>query len=264
MTKMKDLNSRKLYRIMAEIEVLEELGLSEAESKIYLALIELRSSLAGPIIKKTGFHRGTTYLILQRLKEKGLVSSIIKGKKQYFEPANPNILLSLLKEKQEKLQEILPKLNAKLNSSQEKQEVVVYSGIKGIRAVFEKMLIELGKNGEYYDFGVSGLFKDVMGDYWHLWQKQKKKLKIKSYVIFNQAVKENPELLKNYHGDFRFTPREYSSITDTIIYKDTIILFIWTAKPVIAVIIKNKDNAESYKNQFKLMWRASLRKNVKI
>ena len=40
-----------------------------------------------------------------------------------------------------------------------------------------------------------------------------------------------------------------------MIYKDMVILLIWTAKPPIAVVIKNKDNAESYKNQFKLMWK---------
>jgi len=95
-----------------------------------------------------------------------------------------------------------------------------------------------------------------MKEYWDLWQKQKKKYKIKSYVIFNEELRKgNPKLLKDYHGDARFHPKEYSSITDTIIYKDKTVLFIWTAKPPIAVVIKNKDNAESYKNQFKLMWK---------
>ncbi|MBM3234592.1 hypothetical protein FJZ19_05880 [Candidatus Pacearchaeota archaeon] len=241
---------------MAEIEVLEELGLSEAEAKVYLALIELGESLAGPIIKKTGLHRGTTYSILQRLKEKGLVSSVIKGKKQYFSSANPKRLSDILKQKQEKLQEILPDLQAKSEAGKEKQQITVYSGVNGIRSVLDKILDELKNKGEYYDFGVSGLFQDVMKDYWYLWQKRKKKLKIKSYVIFNSELKKkNPQLLKDYYGEARFSPKEYSSITDTIIYKDTLVLFIWTAKPPIAVVIKNKDNAESYKNQFKLMWK---------
>ncbi len=240
---------------MAEIEILEELGLSEAESKVYLALLETGSTLAGPVIKKTGLHRGTTYQILQRLKEKGLVSSVIKGKKQYFQAASPERLMDVLKEKQDKLQEILPNLKAKLKASKEKQDVTVYSGTKGIRSVMDKMLEE-SKNKEYFDFGVSGLFRDVMGPYWDLWQKKKKKYKIKSYVIFNEELKKKKsKLLKDYHGQLRFHPEEYSSITDTMIYRDTIILFIWTAKPPIAIIIKNKENAQSYKNQFKLMWR---------
>lgn len=239
---------------MNEIETLKELGLSEAEAKVYLALLETGSSLAGPIIKKTGLHRGTTYQILQRLIEKGLVSSVIKGKKQHFESVNPEILMDLLKEKQTNLQNILPLLKAK-TSSKEKQEVTVYSGVKGIRSALDKMLEELGNNGEYFDFGVSGLLREVMKDYWYIWQKRKAEQKIKSQVIFNENVKEKKDFLKEYHGEARFHPKEYSSMTDTMIYKDKIVLLIWTAKPPIAVVIKNKDNAESYKNQFKMLWK---------
>ena len=245
---------------MSEQQVLQELGLSDAEAKVYLALLELGSSLAGPIIKKANLHRGTTYQILQRLKEKGLVSSVIKGKKQYFSAVEPQRLLDVLKQKETNLKQILPGLNAKLKASKEKQEITVYHGVKGIRSVLDKMLEELTPGGEYYDFGVSGLFKEVMGPYWDLWQKRKKKSKIKSKVIFNKDLKkQNPQLLESYFGQARFHPAKFSSLTDTMIYQDTVVLFIWTAKPPIAVVIKNKANAQSYKNQFKLMWKHSLK-----
>src|SRR3989344_3014713 len=241
---------------MSDIEVLEDFGLSEGEAKVYLALIDTGSTLAGLVIKKTGLHRGTTYQILQRLMEKGLTSSVIKGKKQYFEAVNPDRLIDTLKEKEENLKEILPRLKEKLESSKEKQEVTVYYGVKGIRSVMDKMIEELKHKGEYYDFGVSGLFQEVMKDYWYLWQKRKKDYKIKSYVIFNENLKKNnPKLVNDYFGEARFHPKEYSSITDTMIYEDTVILFVWTGKPPFAVVIKNKDNAESYKNQFKLIWK---------
>ncbi|MFH1828817.1 MAG: helix-turn-helix domain-containing protein [Nanoarchaeota archaeon] len=245
---------------MADREVLQDLGLSEAEAKVYLALIETGSTLAGLIIKKTGLHRGTTYQILQRLKEKGLVSSIVKGKKQYFEPASPDRLMDVLKERQENLQGILPSLKQKLEASKEKQEVTVYYGIKGIRSAMDKMLEELNPNEKYYDFGVSGLFRDVMGSYWDLWQKKKRKYKIKSYVIFTEELKKkNPKLLEDYYGQGRFHPKEFPSITDTMIYRDTVLLLVWTAKPPVAIVIKNQDNADSYRNQFKLMWKLAKR-----
>ncbi len=258
MTKKKSLKGIKTSCYMEEINILKDLGLSEAEAKIYLALIETGSTLVGPIIKKTGLHRGTTYQTLQRLKEKGLVSSIIKGKKQHFKAVSPERLMDVLKEKEEKLKEILPELKSRLELKKEKQEVYVYSGIKGIRSAMDKILEELNPKGEYFDFGVSGLFRDVMGPYWDIWQKKKRKYKIKSYVIFNEKLKdENPQLLKDYYGEARFHPIKYSSITDTMIYNGVVILFIWSAKPPLAVVINNKDNALSYKNQFKLMWKSA-------
>jgi len=259
MTKEEYLKTQYYYKYsMSEVEILQELGLSQAESKVYLALLETGSTLAGLIIKKTGLHRGTTYQIIQRLKEKGLVSSIIKGKKQYFSPVHPERLMDVLKERQEKLRQILPILKSRLEESKEKQEVTVYYGLKGIRSVLDTMLEELNQRGEYYDFGVSGLFRECMGSYWDVWQKKKRKYKIKSKVIFTEELKKkNPALLKEYVGQLRFHPEKYFSMTDTMIYKDTVLLLIWTAKPPIAVVIKNKENAQSYKNQFQMMWKVA-------
>ena len=159
---------------MSEREVLEELGFTPAEASIYLALLETGSTLTGPIIKKTNLHRGTVYQILQRLEEKGLVSSVIKGKKQYFEAAPPEQLLELLRSKEDMLEGIMPELKAKSDSSREKQRVTVYTGTKGIRTVMDRILEELSPGGTYYDFGVSGLFREVMGPYWDLWQRKKR------------------------------------------------------------------------------------------
>ncbi len=247
--------------VLEEKAVLEDLGLTETEARIYIALLETGSCLAGAVIKKTGLHRATTYQILQRLKEKGFVTSIIKEKKQNFQAVEPERLLDMMREREENLKEIMPRLVARASLSREKQDVSVYYGVKGIRSVLYKVIEELKTGGIYYDFGVSGLFREVMSQHWERWQKLKKRYKIKSYVIFNEAVKEkDPALITAYYGEARFHPKEYASITDTMIYNDTVIIFIWTAKPPLAVLIKSKDNAESYKNQFQLLWKSAKRK----
>jgi len=245
---------------MTEIGVLEELGLSEAEAKVYLALLETGSTLAGPIIKKTALHRGTTYQILQRLIEKGLVSFVVKSGKRYFEATDPKRFLELLKDKEEKLNEILPSLIQVRNLSKEKQEVTVYSGYRGIKTVCDNILEELKYGGEYIDFGVSGMFRVVMGPYWDIWQKKKKEYKIKAKCIFDISLKkENPKFLKDYYGEARFHSHQFKSMTDTMIYKDKVVLFIWTANPPIAVVIQNKENAQGYRNQFNMMWKYSIK-----
>lgn len=243
---------------MAEIAALIESGLSEAEAKVYLALLQTGPTTAGAVVKKSGLHRATTYQVLQRLSEKGLSSSLIIGKKRHFSAAEPQRLLDALHEKQERLEEILPRLAGIMQSGKEKQDVTVYSGVKGIRTALDAMLFEIGNNGEYLDFGVSGLFLDVMGPYWHLWQRRKRQMKIRSRVIFNEDVKvKRPLVLQVYFGKARFHPAENASLTDTMIYRGTVMLLIWTARPPIAVVIKNVENAKSYCNQFELMWKAA-------
>lgn len=249
---------------MTTLDVVRDCGLSEGEAKIYLCLLDCGPSLAGGIIEKTGFHRGTTYQILRRLSEKGLVSSIICGKKRHFQAVNPRRLMDLLRGREESLQGILPGLEAKLKTQSEKQQVTVYHGLNGIRSVMDRILEELSPGGTYYDFGVSGLFRIKMPAYWEVWQKRKARGKIRSQVIFNEELrKKDPYLLENYAGQARFHPKEFSSLTDTIIYNDTVVLFIWTANPPIAIVVENKDNAQSYLNQFRLMWKHAKQQKIR-
>lgn len=235
------------------LELLQELGLTAAEAKTYLALLEVGESTAGPIIKRAQLHRATVYDALKRLIEKGLVRTVLRGKIRRFAAAEPTELLNQLDLKSQKLKAALPELIA-LKKLPE-QEVTVYEGLRGLQTVLDRILGELKSGGSYDDFGVSGLFRERLPAYWDKWQDTKKKYKIASRCIFDEELKSrNPKFLRDYFGEARFQPHEFASLTDTMIYKDTVVLFIWTAKPPIAVLLKNKENAEGYRRQFEFMW----------
>ena len=70
-------------------KILEEIGLSRGESKIYLALIDLGSSTTGPIAKKSKISHSKVYKILDKLSVKGLVSYVLIRKTKYFKASNP-------------------------------------------------------------------------------------------------------------------------------------------------------------------------------
>ena len=54
--------------------MLSELGLTQNEIKIYLALLDIGESLAGTIAENSGIHRRNVYDSLERLIKKGFVS----------------------------------------------------------------------------------------------------------------------------------------------------------------------------------------------
>ena len=60
-------------------QTLEKLGLSKAEIKVYLTLLELGSTQSGRIVRETDFRKSTVYESIRRLQEKGLVSHVIKN-----------------------------------------------------------------------------------------------------------------------------------------------------------------------------------------
>ena len=64
------------------MQELKQAGLTDNESKVYLALIDLGPSLAGQIARKTGMHRRTVYDTIEMLIQKGLIGYIKKNNRK--------------------------------------------------------------------------------------------------------------------------------------------------------------------------------------
>ena len=64
--------------------VLEGLGMTNSQIKVYLALLEIGEVKTGDIIKKSGLQSSVVYYSLTQLIEIGLATFILKGKIKYF------------------------------------------------------------------------------------------------------------------------------------------------------------------------------------
>ncbi len=81
-------------------KLLEDIGLTKGEIKVYLTLLKLGETTTGRIIDEAQISSGKIYEILDKLLKKGLVSFIIKEKTKYFQASNPNRILDFLHEKE--------------------------------------------------------------------------------------------------------------------------------------------------------------------
>ena len=75
------------------VKHLTEFGLSEKEAKVYLALLELEVATATEIAKNSNIKRSSTYVVLESLKEKGLVGTTEEKRIQRFVASSPDFLL---------------------------------------------------------------------------------------------------------------------------------------------------------------------------
>ncbi|MFH0854514.1 MAG: helix-turn-helix domain-containing protein [bacterium] len=123
-------------------EQLQSLGLSEKEARVYMSSLELGSSAVQEIARKAGVNRATTYVQIEALLKKGLMSSVIRGKKRYFSAENPGYLLKLLdikmgeiNDKRKEFEKYIPELEAMFDNAQEKPKVKYYEGLEGLRSV---------------------------------------------------------------------------------------------------------------------------------
>lgn len=122
---------------------LENIGLSEKEAKVYLAALELGASTAQSIAAKATVNRPTTYVMIESLIKRGLMSSFEKGKKRFFLAAPPNQILYLISTQKRELLEkekMVVDLIQKVSKFVEPQKnlgpiVSLYEGIEGMSAL---------------------------------------------------------------------------------------------------------------------------------
>jgi len=127
--------------------LLRNFGLSDKETSVYLALIELGPSSVRTVAVKSGINRGTTYDILKALIGEGLATYYHKQTKQFFVAEPPEKLLSALADREEKLATVkkeikdsLPRLQAIFERSGNRPAVKFYEGDKGMKQILQDVL----------------------------------------------------------------------------------------------------------------------------
>ena len=243
------------------MDILKEIGLTERESKVYLALLELGSVTTGSVIKKSGVPNSKIYEVLERLQSKGLISWIVKGKIKYFQASEPKKILALFKDKERTIQEMLPELEAKRKISGERKSVEIFEGIKAIRGLFLGFLIDVKKGENFYGFstGETSTNKEIE-DFYEWWGTLKINSGLKDHLLISRKNKEifekslSQEATKALRGILRFNDISFPG--DTAIFRDKVVLLNWEETPS-ATLIVNKNLAEQYTNFFLGLWKIS-------
>src|SRR3989338_5671808 len=105
---------------MSPHTILNELGFSEHESRVYLALLEIGTGTVTEIAGKAGTKRPTTYLVLDELQRRGFVSIVPHPKKLTYTSSGPDALLTFANERRRHLLDIMPPLESLHAQSKDK------------------------------------------------------------------------------------------------------------------------------------------------
>ncbi|PIQ92932.1 MAG: hypothetical protein COV69_00535 [Parcubacteria group bacterium CG11_big_fil_rev_8_21_14_0_20_39_14] len=244
---------------MAYETELKNLGLSEKEAKVYLVSLELGPETMLKISRQAGVNRPTTYVQVESLMKKGLMSSFTKGKKRYFSAEPPERLLGLVEavrkdfeEKEKSFKTILSELKNIFNVSGERPKVRFYEGREGFQAIIGDVLRSKFKSMEEFTSleDAYKVFPPHPKDHRHKILAKFKKIPMR--VIYTSSQK--PVVLQ---ARSRFVPKEkFPFSTDITIYGEKVAIFSLRGK-LIGTIIESKEIADTLRAIFDLSWDGS-------
>ena len=246
-----------------DTKILEKIGLSKAEIKVYLALLQLGSVPSGKIAKETDLRRSTVYDSIKRLQSKGLVSFIIKNGIKYFETPPPERIMEFIKENKRKLDEtekeaenFVKQLKKGFDILKPQAEAQILEGIEGFKTMKRDIL--RNSEGEHLLLGAISREDEIMPAFFRDWNKQRQKKKIMIKILHKQSAKGKFMARKESMGKFfetKFLPDEIRSPAVINIYGDRVVNVLWKDKNPLCFLLINKDIADSYRKYFNYLWK---------
>lgn len=241
--------------------ILQKIGLTNSEIKVYEALLELGRSSTGKITEKANIASSKIYEILEKLIDKGLVSYIYEGSIKKFEAAPPERILDYFEEKEKEMQEqkeqlkkILPELKLKQELQEKVSEASIFKGIKGVATAYEDVLQTMKKGEEYYVIGSIQTFEPYLR-FIRKYHMRRAEAGIKVKILFSAQGKEWEKNLKGIPlTKIKITDTPFLTAAIIVVYKQKTMIITSTKNDITLFRIEDNDLADSFRNSFNEMW----------
>ncbi len=240
------------------LEILEQMGLTQNESKVYEALLYLGESNTNKISIKSNVHRRNVYDSLNKLIQKGLVSETFVKGERFFKAITPDRFKEMIKEKEIVLDSLLPEMKKLYLATEPTAEAYFFRGIEGFKNYLQAILDE--KQTVYF-IGAKAFWLDPrLQTYLRHFEVERKKRGIKFMHLFDHEIKEQKsEILKFVGKPYKFLPPKYSSATAVDVFGDYVVTFVGVSpgklhEEPLQFVLKSKLLADGYRKFFQFMW----------
>lgn len=241
------------------VNQLEQFGLSKEEAQVYITVLELGGSFASTIARKSNTPRVNCYYILDTLKNRGLITSNLKGNVKFFVAEPPQVFVNQIEEKFDKAKSLLPELISLTNTSAFKPIIRSYEGIDGIKTIFEQTLEAKSEVLGYTNLEALGnLLPDYLPGY--LQKLVKKEIKVR---LLTPSTMEARNFVENFYPkkypeelvEILFVnPNEFAFENQISIYDNFVAIMSLNPDELTGVLMESAVYARTQKAIFDLSW----------
>ncbi len=235
--------------------LLKALGLTESEAAIYVASLEMGPASVQDLAKKAHVSRVTTYAVIETLSQRGLMSSVEKGKKHYFTAESPERLVSVVQAKVRQMEATLHEVQDSLHELKllqrgEKPVVRLFEGEEAMKAIYDDVaatrpatLNEFGNLDEIRKFITRD---DVVKQAQHILKRTK------THSL--HVMEGNAETIKKDDREHRYlSTKDVQAYGDLIVYDKKVAISSFRGK-MVSVLIESQEIAQTLRELFRLAW----------
>ena len=235
------------------------LNLSSYEARVYLAALNSDKANLSELAQKAGIPRTAAYPPIQTLVKRGLLSIVQIKKRKYYQALNPKQLKSVLQRKMVDLDDIVSELSKNITVPDNKLSVSYFPGTDGIQIAsdiwLENARTKLGKSFESVADTIKLHSARQLEDY--VDRRVKKGIHGRMIIPANANDPFIKKRLEHDKEELResiiVSPQIYPIEASVAVLDDMILMFTSKENPF-AVLIKNKELANTMSSVHDMVW----------
>lgn len=241
--------------------ILVNIGLTEKETAVYLAALELGDAPASEIALRSKLNRVTTYDVLEKLIQKGFISSYMQKRVKYFAATDPDFLRKDYRKRYMDLKEALPELR-RIHGKTSHPRIRYYEGLDGIKKIY---MDTLSSKTEILNYADSKSIRHFWPKYDEEYVQERVNRKIYLRGIApkdehgKRVVKQNQQMFREIRlmqdGPYPFS-------NEIHIYDDKVAIISFGKNEVVGMIIEGEEIANSQRAIFLMAWEFAGIKNA--
>lgn len=240
--------------------LLTDIGLSQKESEVYLALLQLGTSTITPISKKAGVKRTSIYNFIDRLVALGLVTKTAIRGRDYYAATSPEQLVELQEQRLGKLHQAMPELMALYAMVSRKPRMAYFEGPEQVRTIVREE-IRCKRQAQYIWTGNSMM--DMIGGAEHMTEIDRARMENDVWIHVVRFKHKDVLFPTSAHGEkfkreLRFAPPSVEITMGLGIYDTGKVGFFSSRKENFGILIESRELMELMQTFFSLLWERSI------
>lgn len=247
--------------------ILERVGLTRDESRVYEALLGAGPQGAGELLRRVKMKRGLLYKVVGRLEERGLVVSDERRGRAVWTAEPPDTLLRLVdraeaaaRASRHAIEDALPELKAKYVLATERPVIRLFEDTEALKRIYEDTL-ESGAKEFYFIRPVKSAisYERAYGRWFKNYRERRAAAGITTHGITPDDADTNHDPKVDASWKMIRTwlrPADYTAPVEINIYADRIAILSY-GKEIFGIVIENAPLAKAFKEIFSLVDRGA-------
>ncbi|MBP9837664.1 MAG: hypothetical protein KBC84_03020 [Proteobacteria bacterium] len=237
------------------LTILEEIGLSNFESRVYFAALGLGAATVQQISASSGVKRTTVYSILLSLQSKGLIKIDIKGFKKKYLAEDPSFLENILEQRKKLVKDALPEFLAMYNLQGNESFIKYYEGIEGVKGVYSTLLEDVRPQDDYLIISNQNLWYNLAPEFFEDFSLKRARLpiKIRAILMPSKTTSNFKVNEAKYNFKVRILPDTTKLSTNLVVIPKKVVIH-QLIPPIFAIVIENKSIVKMNQEFFEIIW----------